>query len=109
MMGLRENRVTPTPTDIAHLKDAAEAAWQARWQLSWDMNNDGSVSIGDFWLFLRWVFFVPGDFVLLLMMLHATTIALYLGMGVKLLSGAISGAISAVVWIVTFGFFGSRG
>jgi len=101
--------VTPTPTNIAHLKEIAEGAWQARWQLSWDLNNDGSVNLTDIWLFLRWVFFMPGDFALLMLMLHATTVALYLGIGVNLLSGAISGAISAVVWIIVFGFFGSRG
>jgi hypothetical protein len=98
-----------SPTDIAHLKEAAEAAWSARWQTAWDMNHDGSVNLTDVWLFLRWVFFAPGDFVLLALMLYTTGFAALVGIGTQMLFGAVSGAISAVVWILVFGFFGTRG
>jgi hypothetical protein len=93
---------------IAHLKSAAEIAWTARWQMSWDMNHDDVVNLADLWLLTSWFFFAPGDAILLLAMMYATPVALFLGIDLQSLSGILSGTISAIVWLVTIGYFARR-
>ena len=80
------------------LISAADLAWSARWKIAWDMNGDGVVTISDAWLWLKWVFFAPGDFLLLLLMKHGTAIALFLEIYPGSLYGWLSGLISAAIW-----------
>jgi hypothetical protein len=59
---------------IAQLKAAAELAWSARWQMSRDMNHDDVVNLADFRLLASWLFFAPGDALLLMTMIYATPV-----------------------------------
>lgn len=39
-----------------------QAWWQHRqWKFIADMNRDGALTPGDVWLWLQWLFFLPGD------------------------------------------------
>ena len=80
------------------LKIVADLAWNVRWQIALDMNGDGLVTISDMWLWLKWIFFAPGDLLLLLLMKYWTPIALFLEISPKDLSGFFSGLISSFVW-----------
>jgi hypothetical protein len=54
-----------------HLRIAAELAWDARGRCTWDMN--GAMNGADTWLWLKWVFFAPGDLLLLLLIRFGKT------------------------------------
>src|SRR5712675_1416458 len=60
----------PTFMDIAIGLDP-NSAWDVRWIFLADMNRDGYVTISDFWLWIKWVFYAPGDWILLMLMMHA--------------------------------------
>jgi hypothetical protein len=47
---------------------------------------------------IGWVFFAPGDFILLETMLHATRSALFLNLASKDLPGFLSGVLSLLSW-----------
>jgi hypothetical protein len=64
------------------------------------MNGDGMVTISDVWLWLKWIFFAPGDFLLLVLMKYGTSVALFLEITPANISGVLSGVISAFVWFV---------
>jgi len=87
-----------SPIAIEQLKEAAELAWGLRWQFAWDMNGDGIVSILDVGHWIAWIFFAPGDFILLETMLRPTRLALSLGILPKDLSGFGSGILSLLWW-----------
>jgi hypothetical protein len=62
----------PVVRRVQQLRIAAEFAWNIRWKIAWDMNGDGMVTISDVWLWLKWIFFAPGDLLLLLLMKYRT-------------------------------------
>ena len=47
----------------------AQAGWRGdayeRWAAQSDMNCDGAVTISDVWLWAKYVFYAPGDFMLM--------------------------------------------
>ena len=81
------------------LRLAANAAWDERWRLAWDMNGDGAITISDAWLWLKWVFFAPGDLLLLILMKYAASVALFIEITPADLGGMASGTISALAWL----------
>src|SRR5262245_60359150 len=84
---------------IEQLRSAADFAWHARWNIVSDMNGDGAVTISDAWLWFKWLFFAPGDFLLLLLMKYGTATALFLEINPDSLYGMLSGFISVVIWL----------
>ena len=80
------------------LRIAADLAWDARWRFTWDMN--GAMNGADTWLWLKWVFFAPGDLLLLLLMKQRTDAAVFLQINPSDLSGWIAGLLSAAIWLV---------
>jgi hypothetical protein len=75
-------------------------AWDVRWIFLTDMNGDGVVTISDFWLWAKWVFYAPGDFMLLALMLKAPSVAGFLEITTAMLYGWWSFALSLWVWYV---------
>ena len=50
---------------VCDVKRAVEGNIDAReWSFFADMNHSGSVTIADSWLWFKWAFFYPGDFVI---------------------------------------------
>jgi hypothetical protein len=85
------------------LKQEASAAFSERWQFVADMNGDGAVTISDVGLWLKWVFFAPGDALLLAFMQGLPGAALFLELNPRSVSGLLSGIISAGVWYLPIG------
>lgn len=76
-----------------------------RWDFAWDMNRDGAVTISDVWLWTQWIFFLPGDG-LITLMVHATpSIANFFEVSYSSFGGAGSGVISGVIWLFTWLYY----
>ena len=70
------------------------------WSFIADMNGSGAVTISDVWLWFKWLFFYPGDFVISLIIEHAPGFARFFEMSYKSsYSGALSGMLSALFWV----------
>lgn len=80
-----------------------ENAWKLRWTFDWDMNGDGRFTISDIGKLIAWVFYAPGDALLLGIMLKAADFAAFLELTPKYLYGGWSFFISLVVWWVGLG------
>ncbi|MFM9847698.1 MAG: hypothetical protein ACKVP3_11125 [Hyphomicrobiaceae bacterium] len=78
---------------------AADYASQ-RFRFATDMNGDGLFTISDVWLWLKWLFFAPGDGVLLFLMAFMPDISDFLEVDQGSMYGWLSGFLSAVLWIV---------
>jgi hypothetical protein len=83
--------------DIPRLLDP-NSAWDVRWTFIWDMNRDGFVTISDVWLWMKWAFFIPGDFILLVIMLKTPSIAGFLEISPSMLYGWWSLFLSIFIW-----------
>jgi hypothetical protein len=80
------------------------AAWTFRWIFVADMNGDGLITISDFWLWVKWVFYAPGDCILLGVMLQMPSLAKFFEISTLFLFGWWSFFLSLFVWwLVTAG------
>lgn len=77
-------------------------AWATRWIFVADMNRDGFITISDLWLWVKWIFYAPGDCILLGVMLQMPSLARFLEISTLMLYGWQSFAISLVVWYFVF-------
>ena len=85
----------------------AENAAHQRWLFAADMNGDGFVTIGDIWLWVKWVFCTPGDGVLLLVMTQAPALARFLEITpAASLGGWLSALISVATWMACLAVVG---
>ena len=77
------------------------SAWaHPRWRFVMDMNGDGSVTFTDVWKLLGWVFHLPGDAVLALVLNNAPGPTRYLELSVGQYGGLLTGVISFAVWSI---------
>lgn len=89
--------MTMTPQ---HMSDLGDRLWDARWQWAGDFNRDGVISVSDVWLGFQWIFFAPGDALILIIMRFWPSIAIFFEMNIDTLSGFWSGAMSVPVWLL---------
>jgi hypothetical protein len=76
-----------------------------KWQFierAMDMNGDGAVTVSDVGLWAKWMFGLPGDYVLILVMRQFSTVAHFLEVGPALLGGLLSWGISALAGVMLF-------
>lgn len=78
-----------------------------RFSLAEDMNCDGRFTIGDVGLWLHWVFFLPGDALILLLLEQAAPVAGFLELGPAYYGGWFSGFLSFFLWLATVLALGS--
>jgi hypothetical protein len=64
-----------------------------QWRWSADMDDDGSITITDVWLWARWLFFYPGD------LMVAGGLGRFLGIDSTYYGGSLSFWISAALWL----------
>jgi hypothetical protein len=76
------------------IRSLAEAAWKLRWRIAEDMNGDGALTVSDVLAWCQWVFFAPGDYLLLVTMSNWTPVAAFFEMDHSMLSGWASGLLS---------------
>ena len=82
------------------VRQKAERLWDERWTFTADMNNDGIVDLSDVGLWAKWVFFAPGDLLLLVCMKHFPGLAQLLELDAASLSGPLSGTLFFCVSLV---------
>ena len=75
-----------------------DTAWSIRWIFVADMNRDGHITISDFWLWVQWVFYAPGDCILFGVMLQLPSVARFLEITTAMLFGGWSFVLSLLVW-----------
>ncbi len=73
----------------------APGLMRVRFVFGFDMNGDGVVSISDIWLWIKWVFFAPGDFIIIIIMNWAPKVAAFFEFTMM---GVASGIISLLMW-----------
>ena len=86
------------------LRQTAERLWEERWTFDADMNGDGVVNLSDVWLWVNWLFFAPGDLLLLLCMTHLPELAVFLEIDPTLVSGPLSGTLFFCFLLVFIAF-----
>jgi hypothetical protein len=75
------------------------------WVFIADMNYDGGVTISDLWLWFKWLYFYPGDALLLLTMEILPSVSAFFEISQADFGGVFSGVISFFVWAgLTFAF-----
>ncbi|WP_253711823.1 hypothetical protein [Bradyrhizobium sp. WD16] len=91
-----------TIVEVIRMLDPPDA-WTMRWHFVIDINGDGQITISDVWLWASYIFFAPGDVILLGIMLKLPSVAAFLEMTPKLVSGWWSFAISFLFWAIFLG------
>lgn len=86
-----------------HMREIAGQAWDSRWGFPKDINGDGLVTISDVGGWVSWVFFAPGDFLLLATVQFTPRLAIFFEMSPAMLSGWLSGALSVILWLIALG------
>ena len=71
------------------------------WGFVADMNFDGSITISDFWLWLKWFYFYPGDGLVYFLLHKTPSIASFFEMTSGSYGGAFSAIVSSIFFVVT--------
>src|SRR4051812_49330686 len=90
-------------TTAQELKFSADVEWAIRWNFAWDMNGDGQITITDFGLIFKWLFYAPGDWLVLIMMSSFSDVAAFFEISLLHLQSWFSLTVSAIVWYMMFG------
>ena len=86
------------------LQQMGQMLWQARWDsIKVDMNNDGSFTITDVWMWMKWVFTFPGDVLLIAAMIYLPGVALFLEIRPNVVGRWLSLLLSFYCWSVATG------
>jgi len=68
------------------------------WNFTKDMNLDGLVTISDLWLWFKWMFFYPGDFLILQITRYLPDLSLFFEFSCEIYGGWFSGIASLVIY-----------
>lgn len=69
-----------------------------QWSFVADMNYSGSITIGDVWLWLEWLYFYPGDGFIYFLINKIPAVGRFLEITYSDYGGVISGIASFIVW-----------
>ena len=64
------------------------------WGFVADMNFDGSITVSDVWLWIKWFYFYPGDGLVYLLLNKTPSIAGFFEMTISSYGGVFSGVVS---------------
>ena len=78
---------------------------QRLWKFVEDMNFDGAVTYRDVWLWVKWLFFYPGDGVLYFIINKAPRVAGFFEITESSYSGVLSGFITVLFWLCLYGCY----
>jgi hypothetical protein len=71
-----------------------------QWNFVADMNNSGSVTISDVWLWFKWLYFYPGDGAIYALVNTVPWFGQFFEITYNSYGGILSGLISFFVWIL---------
>jgi len=67
------------------------------WTIRADMNGDGSVNVADVWLWIKWLYLYPGDW--LIYLIGNTAAGRFLNLSPQSYGGELALGVSVVVWL----------
>lgn len=76
-----------------------------KWEFVADMTGNGHVTVSDFWLWVKWLYFWPGDGLIYLTMKYVPAVAAFLELTPGKYGGPLSLFISFGLWIVVLVLF----
>jgi hypothetical protein len=76
---------------------------ERQWKFVSDMNYSGAVTISDFWEWVQWLFFYPGDVVMLLAMGSFHSVGRFFEVSPLSYGGVWSGIFSGFLWLILYG------
>ena len=79
--------------------------YMRQWTFVSDMNYDGAITISDIWLWVKWLYFYPGDGFFYVLLHKMIDIANFLEITYSDYGGLLSGIISFYFWIFFVGIF----
>jgi len=82
----------------------SEAKGYRQWDFVADMNFDGHVTISDVWLWVKWLYFYPGD--LLLSIIIGTPFGRFFEVSPNNFGGFLSFLLSLPIWVVILAALG---
>ena len=71
-----------------------------QWAFVADMNGDGAITISDVWLWVKWLFFYPGDLLLAGLMAGFPDVARFFEISTSSYEGFFSGVVGAIFWLI---------
>src|SRR5262245_37854027 len=71
-----------------------------QWSFVADMTGNGTVTVSDLWLWIEWLYFLPGDGLIYLVMRYLPALARFLELVPARFGGPLSLFISFGLWIV---------
>ena len=77
--------------------------WNQRIGFVVDANFDGKVSISDVWEWFFWLFFIPGDVFLYLIMRFTPSVAMFFELSFLSFGNWFSGVLSFFTWCIFYG------
>ena len=78
-----------------------------QWSFMADMNYSGSITISDVWLWIKWLYFYPGDGFIYFLVNQAPDVGHFLEITYSSYGGVLSGIVSFVVWIIALAILGA--
>ena len=76
--------------------------YSKRWDFVADMDYSDAVTITDVWLWFKWIFFYPGDFIIAFTVQETPKVARFLELSYADFGGVLSGVISFIIWVIVF-------
>lgn len=71
-----------------------------QWKFVADMTGNGTVTVSDFWLWIKWLYFWPGDGLIYLAITKVPRLARFFELSASKFSGPLSLFLSFGLWIV---------
>jgi len=76
-----------------------------QWEFIADMNHSGTVTISDFWLWFKWLYFWPGDALIFLTIQKTPDVAAFLELSQVQIGGPLSLFLSFALWVAALLLF----
>jgi hypothetical protein len=64
------------------------------------MNQSGSITISDFWLWCKWIYFYPGDLIVYYLMNGASSVGQFFDISYASYGGVLSNFVSFCCWLI---------
>jgi len=76
-----------------------------QWSFVADMNYSGTVTISDVWIWVKWLFFYPGDLFIKILVDGFQSISQFFEITYASYGGFFSGIISFIIWYALLAVF----
>lgn len=77
------------------------------WSFFADMNGDGAITISDVWLWIKWLYFYPGDGLHYALMHGLPKLAEFFEVSSASYGGGFSGVVSFFAWLCIWAALGA--